>query len=101
MICMYPLFWDQGDIGPVGEMGLPGPNGLKVLSYRQMQTVNFPVLFFLLVLFSNCWLMLLEQLHSVVPTWVTAGGVWFVKVLFNPPVGAFSRGCPEIQENQD
>ena len=23
----------QGDMGPLGEMGLPGPNGLKVISH--------------------------------------------------------------------
>lgn len=60
MFFMYPFFWDQGDIGPVGEMGLPGPNGMKVLSHRQMETVIFPVLF-CIVLFSSRWLILLRN----------------------------------------
>lgn len=46
---MYPFLWDQGDIGPVGEMGLPGPNGLKVLSHTHMETVISPVLFFIVL----------------------------------------------------
>lgn len=31
MFLVCPLLWYQGDMGPVGEMGLPGPNGLKVI----------------------------------------------------------------------
>lgn len=31
MFLVCPLLWNQGDMGPVGEMGLPGPNGLKVI----------------------------------------------------------------------
>lgn len=62
MFLMYSLCWDQGDIGPVGEMGLPGPNGLKVLSHTQMETVMFSVLIFI-VLFglSICWLVQLRN----------------------------------------
>lgn len=43
-----PFFWLQGDMGPVGEMGLPGPIGLKVIRHThtrvQMETVTFTVL---------------------------------------------------------
>lgn len=46
MLLVCPLFWNQGDMGPLGEMGLPGPNGLKVISETHgMETVAFNVLY--------------------------------------------------------
>lgn len=34
MVLVCPLFLHQGDMGPVGEMGLPGPSGLKVILHK-------------------------------------------------------------------
>lgn len=48
MLLVCPLFWNQGDMGPLGEMGLPGPNGLKVISETQMETVAIILLYCLL-----------------------------------------------------
>lgn len=38
MFLICRLVWHQGDMGPMGEMGLPGPNGLKVISLSQPHT---------------------------------------------------------------
>lgn len=35
MTYLVPVFWIQGDMGPVGEMGSPGLNGLKVIAEAQ------------------------------------------------------------------
>ncbi len=33
MFLIFPFSWHQGDMGPIGEMGLPGPTGLKVIPH--------------------------------------------------------------------
>lgn len=33
-----PIFQNQGDMGPVGEMGLSGPTGLKVIIKTHPET---------------------------------------------------------------
>lgn len=34
LLAIASSFWHQGDMGPVGEMGLSGPAGLKVFTHN-------------------------------------------------------------------
>lgn len=107
MFGICSLIWKQGDMGPLGEMGLPGPNGLKVSSETTGVNCCPRVLPLYCLNSPFCYTrkVFLDKFASSV-VYLTVfrmflREVWFCWNLVNPPCAACSRGCLGIQENQD